>query len=225
MELGRRVVRSDVHPIMVFSRGLHRLDVPPTATQLPGSPPTIHGRGSQLAPYDRADASSPDGFDAGWWDDVIRLIAAMDSKRGIATSAGIPWKLPGDAAYFRERTARGLILMGRATYNEFAAPLHGRENFVLSTQPGPLRTGFQAVGSLDQLRDARPAEDIWVIGGAAVYAETISEAQELLITEVQGDFNCTKFFPAFQDAFALTGQGDDRQDGGVSYRFETWKRL
>lgn len=51
---------------------------------------------------------------------MIRLIAAMDSKRGIATSAGIPWKLPGDAAYFRERTARGLILMGRATYNEFA---------------------------------------------------------------------------------------------------------
>ena len=156
---------------------------------------------------------------------MIRLIAAMDSKQGIATSAGIPWKLPGDAAYFRERTSRGLILMGRATYNEFAAPLHGRENFVLSTQPGPLRTGFQAVGSLDQLRDAHPAEDIWVIGGAAVYAETISEAQELLITEVQGDFNCTKFFPAFEDAFRLTVHSDDRQDGGVSYRFETWERL
>jgi dihydrofolate reductase len=156
---------------------------------------------------------------------MIRLIAAMDSKQGIATAAGIPWKLPGDSAYFREQTSRGLILMGRATYNEFAAPLHGRENFVLSAQPGPLRTGFQAVGSLDQLRDSHPEEDIWVIGGAAMYAETIPEAQELLITKVHGDFNCTKFFPAFENAFRLTVQGDDRREGDVSYRFETWQRL
>jgi dihydrofolate reductase len=167
----------------------------------------------------------PNRCDAESLDDMIRLIAAMDSTRGIATATGIPWKLPGDTAYFRQQTARGLILMGRATYNEFAAPLHGRENFVLSAQPGPLRTGFQAVGSLDQLGEAHPGEDIWVIGGAAVYAETISEAEELLITQVLGDFNCTKFFPAFQSAFRLTSQGDDRQDGGVSYRFETWQRL
>ena len=155
---------------------------------------------------------------------MIRLIAAMDSKQGIATAAGIPWKLPGDSAYFREQTSRGLILMGRATYNEFAAPLHGRENFVLSTDPGPLRAGFLAVGNLDRLRASHPGEDIWVIGGATVYAETISEAQELLITQVLGDFNCTKFFPNFTDAFRLTIQGDEREDGGVSYRFETWQR-
>jgi dihydrofolate reductase len=155
---------------------------------------------------------------------MIRLIAAIDSRQGIATAAGIPWKLPGDTAYFRQQTAQGLILMGRATYDEFAAPLHGRENFVLSSGPGPLRTGFQAVAALDQLRTSHPGEDIWVIGGATVYAKTISEADELLITQVLGDFNCTKFFPNFTDAFRLTVEGDEREDGGVSYRFETWQR-
>jgi dihydrofolate reductase len=156
---------------------------------------------------------------------MIRLIAAMDSRRGIANASGIPWKLPGDTAYFHERTARGLILMGWATYNEFAAPLHGRENFVLSAEPGLLRAGFRAIGSLDQLRASRPDEDIWVIGGATVYAETISEATELLLTEVLGDFNCTKFFPSFTDEFRLAVQGDDRQEGGIAYRFETWQRI
>jgi dihydrofolate reductase len=155
---------------------------------------------------------------------MIRLIAAMDSKRGIATASGIPWKLPGDTAYFRQQTAQGLILMGRATYDEFAAPLHERENFVLSADPGPLRPGFEAVGSLDQLRASRPDEDVWVIGGATVYGETISEAEELLITQVLGDFNCTKFFPDFTDAFRLTIRGEEREDGGVSYRFDTWQR-
>jgi dihydrofolate reductase len=155
---------------------------------------------------------------------MIRLIAAMDSRRGIATASGIPWKLPGDTAYFREKTAEGLIVMGWATYNEFAAPLHGRENYVLSARPSDLREGFQGVGSLGQLQQAHPDQDIWVIGGAAVYTETIPEAEELLLTEVLGDFHCTKFFPAFSDDFALTNRSDDHQDGDATYRFETWQR-
>jgi dihydrofolate reductase len=156
---------------------------------------------------------------------MIRLIAAMDSRRGIATASGIPWHLPGDTAYFHEQTATGLILMGWATYNEFAAPLHGRKNFVLSGKPGVLRTGFQAVGSLDELSASHPDEDVWVIGGAAVYAETISEADELLLTEVDGDFNCIKFFPTFTDQFRLRVRSDDREEEGITYRFETWQRL
>jgi dihydrofolate reductase len=156
---------------------------------------------------------------------MIRLIAALDSRRGIATDSGIPWKLPGDTAYFHDKTASGIILMGRATYNEFAAPLHERENFVLTPDSGLLRTGFRAIGSLDQLVADHPDEDIWVIGGATVYAETIAEAQELLLTQVVGDFDCTKFFPPYEAEFRLAAQGDDRQDGGITYRFETWQRV
>ena len=83
---------------------------------------------------------------------MIRLIAAIDSRRGIATDSGIPWKLPGDSAYFREKTSSGLVVMGRATYDEFAAPLHDRENFVFTRATTPLRQGFGVVTSLHQLR-------------------------------------------------------------------------
>jgi dihydrofolate reductase len=155
---------------------------------------------------------------------MIRLIAAMDSERGIATDSGIPWKLPGDTAYFREKTASGLIVMGRATYDEFAAPLHGGENYVLSTTTVPLRSGFEAITGLQQLRAAHPDEDIWVIGGATVYRETIAEADELLLTQVLRDFECTKFFPPYQADFELESQSADHQEGGVTYRFETWQR-
>jgi dihydrofolate reductase len=149
----------------------------------------------------------------------------MDVRRGIATDSGIPWKLPGDTAYFHEKTSTGLILMGWATYNEFAAPLHERDNFVLTDGPGSLRTGFRAIGSLGQLMTENPEEDIWVIGGAAVYAETITEADELLLTQVLGDFHCIKFFPPYATEFRLATQSDEHQDGEVKYRFETWRRL
>jgi dihydrofolate reductase len=156
---------------------------------------------------------------------MIRQIAAMDSQRGIATDAGIPWKLPGDTAYFREKTTSGVILMGRSTYIEFAVPLHERENFVLTAGSEPLRAGFRSVGSLDQLVTENPDQDIWIIGGAAVYTETIARADELLLTQVVGDFNCTKFFPPYRTEFRLVTHSDDRKDGDTRYRFETWQRL
>jgi dihydrofolate reductase len=156
---------------------------------------------------------------------MIRQIAAIDSRRGMATDSGIPWKLPGDTAYFHDKTATGVILMGWATYNEFATPLHERENLVLTGKSGSLRTGFQPVGSLGQLVAAHPGEDIWVIGGATVYAETIAESDELLLTQVVGDFDCTKFFPPYEDAFRLATQSADYEEGGITYRFETWRRM
>jgi dihydrofolate reductase len=154
---------------------------------------------------------------------MIRQIAAIDSQRGIATDSGIPWKLPGDSAYFREKTSTGLIVMGRATYDEFAAPLHGEENYVLSRATRPLRTGFQPIADLEQLRAAQPDEDIWVIGGATVYRETLAQAEELLLTQVLRDFSCTKFFPPYEAAFVRTSESVDHHENGLTYRFEVWR--
>jgi dihydrofolate reductase len=156
---------------------------------------------------------------------MIRLIAAIDSRRGISTDSGIPWTLPGDSAYFREKTSSGLIVMGRATYDEFAAPLHDRENFVLSRTSSPLRKGFSVVGSLAELCAGHPGEDVWVIGGAIVYAETLDRADELLLTQVTGDFGCTKFFPPYLAAFALQTKSEEHEEGDVTYRFETWRSI
>ena len=155
---------------------------------------------------------------------MIRQIAAIDSKRGIATDTGIPWKLPGDTAYFHNKTATGVIVMGWTTYSEFAAPLHERENFVLTADPDPLRPGFRPVVNLDRLAVDHLHEDIWVIGGATVYAQTLSETDELLLTQVVGDFGCTKFFPPYQDDFGLATKSGDHEDGATTYRFEVWRR-
>lgn len=156
--------------------------------------------------------------------EMIRQIAAIDSRQGIATDAGIPWKLPGDTAYFHEKTATGVIVMGWATYREFAVPLHHRENYVLSRDLTPLRPGFQPVVNLTAVANDHPGQDIWVIGGAHVYAQTIGETEELLLTQVDGDFHCTKFFPAYEGVFRLAVQNDDQRENGTTYRFERWIR-
>ena len=155
---------------------------------------------------------------------MIRCIAAIDAKRGIAVETGIPWRLPGDSAYFRAQTAQGQVVMGGATYAEFAGPLHGRTNLVITSRPDPLREGFQPIIGLDQVVRDIPHDDIWVIGGAAVFAATIAQVGELYLTQILADFHCTKFFPDYRDAFALFDQSEDHEEGGVTYRFERWRR-
>jgi dihydrofolate reductase len=154
---------------------------------------------------------------------VIRLIAALDLSRGIATDEGIPWNIPGDKAFFRRQTEHGAIVMGRSTYTEFAAPLHGRANYVLTSRADSLRAGFVPMKGLDRVAATATGDEIWVIGGAAVYASTIAASDELVLTQVLGDFGCTKFFPPYREDFVLTQQGPDEHEGGVGYRFERWR--
>jgi len=157
---------------------------------------------------------------------MIRLIAAMDSRRGIADEQGIPWqgRLPTDAKYFRHQTAEGTIMMGFRTYEEFAAPLHDRPNFVLSRAGSSLRPGFEAAHDLDEFFAEHAGEDVWVIGGAGVFARSIGRAHQLYTTELGGDFQCTKLFPQFEDDFLLASESAPQTENDISFRFRVWHR-
>jgi dihydrofolate reductase len=157
---------------------------------------------------------------------VIRLIAAMDDKRGISGGHGIPWqgRIPADTKYFREQTAHGVIVMGYRTYEEFAQTLHDRENFVVCRPGTSLRPGFVGVPDVVEFLTRHSDETVWVIGGAVVYATTLPRADELYITQLDGDFKCTTFFPTFDDAFVLADDLGSHHENGIAFRFEIWRQ-
>lgn len=155
---------------------------------------------------------------------MIRFIAAVDNKLGLADEHGIPWqgKLPTDVAYFRSKTINGVVMMGYGWYIEQKQPLPNRRNVVASSNTDPLRDGFESTHDAREfLRNA--AEDIWVGGGAGLFASTLDQADELYLTRIDADFNCTKFFPAFEDKFSLFERSPDHQENGITFRFEIWK--
>ena len=158
---------------------------------------------------------------------MIRLIAAIDENHGLADANGIPWqgKIPTDSHYFSDQTVHGVILMGFRTYEEFDHSLHDRLNFVV-TRAGtpPLRPGFRAVLDLGKFFDEHAHEMVWVIGGASLFAQTMSLADELYITQLNADFHCTKFLPEYDDDFLLEPGLEPHLENGISYRFEIWRR-
>ena len=158
---------------------------------------------------------------------MIRLIAAMDRRRGIADDHGIPWqgKIPTDTKRFHEKTADGIIVMGYGTYLEYDKPLHDRENFVVARpDTGELRAGFTVIPDTDRFLDEHAEDAVWVIGGAALFGASLVRADELVLTQLDADFHCTKFFPEFAHTFELESDDGPHVENDISFRFETWHR-
>ena len=141
----------------------------------------------------------------------------------MADEKGIPWKLPTDIQYFRNKTMGGNVLMGLVTYKEFNSPMPGRRNYVANDTSERLREGFEEVRELKQFVENFEG-DLWIIGGAGIFAQTIEQADELYLTRVEGDFDCTKFFPEFENKFVLAEQSEVHTENGIHFRFEVWKR-
>lgn len=156
---------------------------------------------------------------------MIRFIVAIDSKRGLANENGIPWqdKLLMDVKYFREKTVGAIILMGYGTYVELKDPLLKRRNVVASSKHKRIREGFELIHNARTFLQ-NSSEDIWIIGGASLFAQTLDLADELYITQLNNDFQCTKFFPSFKDTFKLKTSSEPQTENDITFRFEVWQR-
>lgn len=155
---------------------------------------------------------------------MIYAIAALDSKNGIATDTGIPWELPADKQYFRDKTVGAPILMGYRMYEEASQPLPDRRNLVVVRPGTSLREGFEPVEDVEAfIEPYRTSQEIlWVIGGARIYEELLPHTHKLYLTRIEADFNCTKFFPKFEPGFRLVEQSPEHMDNDLKFRYEVW---
>lgn len=157
-----------------------------------------------------------------------RLIVAIDRQRGLAKHGFQPWYIPEDEQYFTSQTKThgGIVLIGRTTFQTFKhGPLAGRQNYVLTHNPTPIE-GVTPVHDLAAFLGDFKDKDIWVVGGAKVFAEVMQagHADELYITHIDADFGCDQFFPAYDDQFKLVEESESREQNGFHFRYARYAR-
>lgn len=118
-----------------------------------------------------------------------KLIAiwAQGEENAIGVMNRLPWKLPEDLSYFKVMTMGSPLIMGRKTLESLPGLLPGRPHIVLTRNPGALRDGVIPVKSLQAGIDAATklgTEQVFVTGGAEVYALALPLVDEILVTEV-----------------------------------------
>lgn len=161
---------------------------------------------------------------------MIRLIAAIDNKRGIARNGVMPWKIPEDEKYFTEQTKTygGNVLTGGVTFRNtyHGGPLAGRQNYILTRHDEPI-PGATVVHDLDKLLEDFKDKDLWVAGGAEVFAEIMAagKADELYLTHIDADFNCDQFFPEYEKSFKMVEQSETREQNGLKFTYARYAAL
>ena len=126
----------------------------------------------------------------------LTLIAARARNGVIGRNNQMPWKIPGEQAYFKRMTMGHPIVMGRKTWESIGRPLPGRRNIIVTRNRSYTAMGVNVVGSLDDaLALAGDADEVFVIGGAQLYGEAMPRATRLLLTEIDADFDGDTFMP------------------------------
>ena len=130
---------------------------------------------------------------------LISLIVAMANNRVIGKDNQMPWHLPADLGHFKAVTLGKPIIMGRKTYESIGRPLPGRKNIVISRNADYRLEGCETVCSLEEALDlVNDVEEVMIIGGGFLYAQTLPQADKLYLTFIDLDVDGDTWFPKFE---------------------------
>lgn len=132
----------------------------------------------------------------------LTAVVAMTPDRIIGRNGTLPWHLPEDLAFFKRTTSGHPIVMGRKTYESIGRPLPKRRNIVLTRDKDWSAPGVEVIhapGELLGLSDL--GGQVFIIGGAEIYAAFMDLTDELLVSHVFENHEGDTRFPEFGDVF------------------------
>lgn len=125
---------------------------------------------------------------------TLSLIVAVADNGVIGRAGGLPWRLASDLKRFRRLTMGHPLIMGRHTFKSIGKPLDGRDSIVVTRGKLPPDQGAlyfapsleKAIELAKARAEARGAGQIFVIGGASLFAEALPLAHRIYLTRVHG---------------------------------------
>lgn len=158
----------------------------------------------------------------------LHLIYARAANGVIGNHNTLPWHLPEDLAHFKRTTLGCPVIMGRKTWDSLPPkfrPLPGRRNIVITRQEKWNENGaYPAQNMQEALQLCEQSADVWVIGGAQLYALAEPLASTAVVTEIDRDFEGNAFAPTLGPAWKETARERHIAASGLPFSFVTYTR-
>lgn len=130
---------------------------------------------------------------------MLTIIAAVAENGVIGDKNALLWHISEDLQHFKALTTGHPLVMGRKTFESLGRPLPGRTNVVVTRQRIEI-PGCRVVHSLGEATALFPAdEEVFVIGGAQIYAEALPAADRFYLTRVMHSYEGDTRFPAWDE--------------------------
>ncbi|MFJ7982713.1 dihydrofolate reductase [Lysinibacillus xylanilyticus] len=157
---------------------------------------------------------------------MISLIVAHDNNFVIGYENGMPWHLPGDLKYFKDKTMGKPMIMGRKTFESIGRPLPGRRNIVITRDENYQADGIEVVTSLEgALALAGDVPEIMIIGGEQIFRLSMDIADRLYITKINHSFNGDTYFPKYEQDFGrVSSEEPETAPEGYTFQYQIFER-
>lgn len=159
---------------------------------------------------------------------TISAIAVTNKNRAIGFQNKLLWKLPPDLEHFKKITAGHTIIMGGNTFVSLGRPLPNRVNIVITKNKDFSAPGCIIVFSLDEALERAKIEEeklendhkeIFVIGGASIYAQLLPRVEKLYLTIVDDEpAEADTYFPDYAE-FKIINESEPQEYNGLKYKF------
>lgn len=136
---------------------------------------------------------------------IVSLIAAQSTNRVIGINNTLPWDIPEDLNYFKEKTRGKVIIMGRKTFESLPKLLPKRFHIIISRQSASatVQENVLWVNSIEQALEAArkliPSwpEEVFIIGGGEIYSQSLPFTNRIYLTQIHQEFKGDAYFPEF----------------------------
>jgi dihydrofolate reductase len=154
---------------------------------------------------------------------VLKILVAFDENRVIGKNNTLIWHLPADLKRFKTLTTGHVIIMGRKTFESIGKPLPNRTTIVISRQADLQIDGAIIAHSVEEAilkAKSITREDIFIVGGAEIYALSLALADQILVTQLHDIFEGDAYFPEIlAESWEVTEKERGITDEKNAYQF------
>ena len=133
----------------------------------------------------------------------ISIIVAITENNIIGKANCMPWHLPADLKFFREKTTGHYIVMGRKTFESIGGgrPLPNRVSIIITKQKNYKAEGCIIAHSLEEaIEIAKDQDELFIIGGKQIYDQALAFANKMYITRIHTSIDGDTSFPQYDDS-------------------------
>jgi len=162
---------------------------------------------------------------------IVSAIAAVSKNGVIGKDNDVPWYLPADLKYFKNKTLNHHVIMGRKTLDSIEQPLPKRTNIILTRNPFFVASNVIVVHDIEEaleIAEQNGEEETFILGGAEIYRLSLPYLDKLYLTEVDIDIpNGDAYFPEVDwKEWQLISQDPHQPDekNEYAYNFKVYQR-
>lgn len=160
------------------------------------------------------------------------IVVACSRNRVIGKNNQLVWHMPADLRFFKQTTMGHHLLLGRKTFESMGGALPGRTSIVITRNPNyQVPQGHHVVHSIQEgydLGEKLGLDTLMILGGAEVYKQALSDADEVILTYIDEDFEGDAFFPDLDEKdwkliHAESHQKDEKN--AFDYEFRRYEKV